>query len=192
MSHGFESSFYHSTHQKSWISQIICIIKFIENIISINAFKFHHSWTIREIHIYLQTLYPLTHLDSIPFMDIYVQILYPLMHLNYIHGQFMKFINVSFCGEKLPNDESNNGATTYKMEKNKKTKKSLKTKVFYCDVVTMCCLYQVPLPFNLPTIMIFLPPSSFLKYRFAIVAPPSRHIAIITLLLQLKSPLRFF
>lgn len=64
------------------------------------------------------------HLDSIPFMDIYVQILYPLMHLNSIYGQFMKFINVSFCGEKSPNGESNNGATTCKLEKTKKVIKS--------------------------------------------------------------------
>jgi trans-2-enoyl-CoA reductase len=64
------------------------------------------------------------HLDSIPFMDIYVQILYPLMHVNSIHGQFMKFINVFFCGEKSPYGESNNGATTCKLENNKKKQKS--------------------------------------------------------------------
>jgi len=41
MSHGFELSFHHATHQISCISQVICNIKFSENIIFINAFKFH-------------------------------------------------------------------------------------------------------------------------------------------------------
>jgi hypothetical protein len=89
----------------------------------------------------------------------------------------------------LPNGESNNGATTCKLEKKEKKKKSLEARVFDCDVVTLCCLYQVPLPFHLLTILIFLPPSLPFKYPFAIATPPLWHIAIITLLLQLKSPL---
>jgi len=100
----------------------------------------------------------------------------------------MKLISVFFCGEKLPNGKSNNGAAIYKLEKIK-IEKSLKAKVFYYDVVTMCHFYQLPLPLHLPTISVFLPPSSPLKYPFAITAPPLTHIAINILLLQLKSPL---
>jgi len=57
------------------------------------------------------------------------------MHLNSIHGKFMKLINVSFCGKKSPNGESNNGVAICKLEKKKK-RKMFKARVFDCNVVT--------------------------------------------------------